>query len=92
MTQAITQRDLDGMFVRFVRAAEANGAATMSWRLTGGSKINGVAYEVQADYHSSNPPGTSNHWRLGLTKREAYDRLHTAAIALEQVEYWRGES
>ena len=90
--QRITERDVGGMFVRFRRAAEASGAATMSWGWVKGSKTNGNAYEVRANTYSSTLPGGSTTWRLGMTARAAFDALHTAAIALEQAEIWRSQS
>jgi hypothetical protein len=82
----ITQRDLDSMFGRVCRSAASMGIDTKAWYVQGGSANNGIAYRL---YQGSQYGGVSGQIMpdgyLGMTKRQAYDTLHTMAQTMEYV-------
>ena len=105
MSDRITNRDLEAMLGRYVRACEAHGLIPEGYRvgLDHGSKTYGRAFRVYlqgSPVHNEDggydwPNGSGHHNPpaggdfLGMTKREAYDRLADRARVLEDVAYAR---
>jgi hypothetical protein len=99
----ITNRDLDAVLARYIRACDRLGLIPEGMRvgLDYGSKTAGVAFRVyltgvraedgsypQGSYHR-NPPAGDDF--LGMTKREAHTVLADRARALEDVAYALGK-
>ncbi len=82
----LTKSDLDGMFARAVRAADALGFDTRGWRFEHGNRADGAAYTMQTGTgpHTSLGTGFSGDY-IGTTAREAYTALNLIARAWEMV-------
>ncbi len=89
MNNRITTEELNGVLGRYTRAVESLGMLPPSggFQFQWGSKVNGQAYRLYTN-GGSGAPGTANGY-LGMTRREAWDTLHTIAETLEDVFYFQ---
>ena len=86
----ITKQDLNAAFERYDRALRALGFNHLL-TLQEGSKTHGRAYRLFRTFRGQNQYealGTVNGY-LGMTKREAWDMLHSLARTMEDVKYFR---
>jgi hypothetical protein len=105
-TTTITARDVGAAFRRYERACKLHDIIPegMHLALSTGSKTYGTAYRVNltgdrvtdTDGNVSYPHG-SGHWPppagddfLGMTRREAYDKLCAYASVIEDL-YWHSQ-
>lgn len=86
----ITEEQLNGVLVRYVRALDSLGMLQGGLRLIAGSKTNGRAYRLFFLDSGMAAPGTLNGF-LGWTKREAYDTLYAMVLTLEAVNFHQSE-
>lgn len=83
MSENITMKRLTDLVAAYKRRLEREGIMD-ELRLDEGSKTYGRAYRLFADGAAA--LGTSNGY-LGMTKREAYDTLHTIIRTLDGIHY-----
>lgn len=89
MSYIVTRNDIDIILARYIRALASNGIE-MSIRIDAGSKANGIAWRIFRADTGYSAPGTSNGY-LGMTKREAWDTLHSLATMAEDMAFLRSE-
>jgi hypothetical protein len=84
----VTDKDVQGMFGRVVRAANDLGIDSSRWVVRMGTKSAGVAYDMfdrAPDSHGlRNIPALSNGY-LGMTAKEAQASLSIMAQTMEMV-------
>lgn len=78
----ITNAHLNAMLARYARALKALGLPSEGIELTQGSKLYGNSYKALQG--GTYPVGISFGF-LGWTKRDAYEKLYTIAVTLEDV-------
>lgn len=84
MSTRITKTTVQGMFLRTVRAATDAGIDASAWKLRTPGATDGYGLII-APYGSLSMLGPTGDDSLGVTAREAYDRLFMMARTLELV-------
>lgn len=85
MTERITVGMVRGMFGRAEIAARSVGLDTHGWYLMPGSRVNGQSWRLFTRPGGGDALAGLDRGFLGRTGREAYDTLHTLAVAWETV-------
>jgi len=88
MANTITTKDLDSAVQNYVRTLASSGITGDFWMQTG-NKVNGVAFRLYMN-DGTIAPGTVSGY-LGMTRREAYNMLHTLARMAADVAYYQNE-
>lgn len=86
MTERINRNNLANAFVRYCTAAKRLGYDTTDWRLSIGSKTQGIWYQAGITRDAAvRLPGTVGNGKVGETAREAYETLQTISQTLDDV-------
>lgn len=83
MNHNITALDVRTQASRLSAALSALTGAPQPISISKGSKLDGISWRAYTDTEGDPFPTVGNFGHIGMTSREAYDRLHQHAVALE---------